>query len=150
LRALNNDGIDDRLTQIAVIATIAVEDPEFKPIDEFGDAKYFTKLYENRKDLGNTSPGDGIKYHGRGFIQLTGRINYLSFGQLLGIDLVKYPDEALDPDIAARIVSSFFKTRGVALAAQRQNWRAVRLLVNGGFNAYDRFINIVERLLKLA
>lgn len=47
-----------------------------QPIDEFGDNAYFTKMYEGRSDLGNTQPGDGAKFHGRGYVQLTGRRNY--------------------------------------------------------------------------
>jgi len=60
--------------------------------------------YEGRKDLGNTVLGDGKRYAGRGYVQITGRTNYTKASSLTGRDLVGNPDLALDPDIAARII----------------------------------------------
>lgn len=62
------------------------------------------KAYEGRKDLGNTQPGDGVKFKGRGFCQVTGRVNYKMWSQKLGIDLVSNPEKAADQAIAARIM----------------------------------------------
>jgi predicted chitinase len=62
--------------------------------------------------MGNKSPGDGYKYIGRGFIQLTGRENYEKVGKLIGVDLVNNPELANDPTIAAKIVPAFFKVGG--------------------------------------
>lgn len=56
--------------------------------------------YEGRRDLGNTSPGDGVKYRGRGLVQITGKGNYQRFSKLTGTDLVADPDQATRPDIA--------------------------------------------------
>jgi putative chitinase len=64
---------------------------------------YFAK-YEFRKSLGNTQPGDGFKFRGRGFVQITGRTNYDKLGRLLGIDLINDPDLALKPEIASKIL----------------------------------------------
>jgi len=63
------------------------------------------------KKLGNVHVGDGEKYRGRGFVQLTGRYNYKAAGQALGIPLEKEPELAADPNIAARIAVWFWKTR---------------------------------------
>jgi putative chitinase len=62
------------------------------------------KRYEGRADLGNTRPGDGKRYMGRGYVQITGRTNYQRASNLTGKDLVANPDLALDPDIAARVM----------------------------------------------
>lgn len=61
--------------------------------------------YENRADLGNHLPGDGVRYKGRGYVQITGRAHYRTFGGLVGVDLENHPDRATEPDVAARIVT---------------------------------------------
>ena len=60
--------------------------------------------YEGRADLGNTQAGDGKRYMGRGYVQITGRANYHRASNIVGKDLVANPDLALDPSIAARII----------------------------------------------
>lgn len=63
------------------------------------------------KKLGNTQPGDGYKYIGRGFIQITGRYNYTAVSKEIGVDLVNNPELANDPVIAAKIVPAYFKLK---------------------------------------
>ena len=58
--------------------------------------------------MGNTKPGDGYKYRGRGYIQLTGKEAYEKLGKFIGVDLVGDPDKVNDPSIAAKIVPAFF------------------------------------------
>ncbi|WP_375495594.1 peptidoglycan DD-metalloendopeptidase family protein, partial [uncultured Nostoc sp.] len=148
VNALREVGIYDRLTLIATIATIAVESGSFEPIHEYGNATYFSK-YDGRIDLGNTQPGDGAKYHGRGFIQLTGRANYRSYGAKLGVDLENNPDLALDPVISARILAAYFVECGIQIAARQENWEAVRRGVNGGLNGWNTFIVVVNQAKQL-
>ncbi|MBD1806295.1 S8 family serine peptidase [Microcoleus sp. FACHB-SPT15] len=62
------------------------------------------EAYEGRTDLGNTQPGDGVRYKGRGYVQITGRSNYTNWSRRLGIDLVNQPELASDPEIAAQIL----------------------------------------------
>lgn len=84
-----------------------------RPIDEFGGPAYFTRMYDpppagNRPAvaarLGNIKPGDGALYHGRGYVQLTGRGLYIKAGDKLGVDLVGNPELAKDPVIAAKVM----------------------------------------------
>jgi predicted chitinase len=147
LSALREQSILDRLTLIATIATIGVETGGFRPIHEFGSRQRFIDLYEGREDLGNVKPGDGPLYHGRGFIQLTGRANYREFGNKLGVNLEDDPELALDPIVSARVLVRYFFDRKVDLAANAQDWELVRKKVNGGLNGFDDFMFYVNRAL---
>jgi predicted chitinase len=118
------NGLADRESIVAVLATIGTEVGSFEPINEFGGPQYFTRHYENRPDLGNTHPGDGARYHGRGFIQLTGRGNYRKYGQKLGIPLEEQPEQALKPAVAARILGRYF--RGARNRQEREEARLAR------------------------
>ncbi|PNS07933.1 XVIPCD domain-containing protein [Solilutibacter silvestris] len=68
-------------------------------------------MYGMRKDLGNDLPGDGFKYHGRGYIQLTGKANYTAAGKDLGLDLVNHPELASRPENATKIALWYWDTR---------------------------------------
>lgn len=121
-------GIDNPLVMVGAMATIRVEcGKNFKPIEEYASGS----AYEGRLDLGNTQPGDGKRYKGRGLIQITGRSNYAVFGQKIGLDLISNPDLALDLTTSAKILAHYFKDRGVVDACLRGNWLLVRKLVNG-------------------
>jgi putative chitinase len=82
-----------------------------KPIEEFGGPSYFFRRYDPQgprpdiaRQLGNTQPGDGNLFHGRGLVQLTGRANYAKAAAKMGTDLIGNPSLALQPDIAAKIM----------------------------------------------
>jgi nucleoid-associated protein YgaU/predicted chitinase len=141
-QALAEAGITDRQSVIAVLATIAVETGRFEPIPEYASGW----AYEGRKDLGNVHAGDGPRYKGRGFIQITGRANYRTYGNLLGVPLESNPDLALDAGIAAKIMASYFKQRNIPAKARAGDWQGVRRAVNGGLNGYDRFYSVVRKL----
>jgi predicted chitinase len=145
--SLDGLGIYSPLTAVAAIATISVETGRFSPIKEQGGPTYLTNLYENRKDLGNDQPGDGLKFRGRGFIQITGRWDYEHFGEKLGIDLIGNPDAALDAGVSAGILAWYFEERQVQQYADSQNWEMVRRRVNGGLTGYPRFIDAVTKLV---
>lgn len=81
----------------------AWHEARLKPIHEMGGPTYLSR-YEGRADLGNTHKGDGVRFAGRGLVQLTGRRNYTAASEHLGVDLVADPDLALDPEIATKIL----------------------------------------------
>lgn len=144
LLAMRKYDIYDKSVLIGLLATIRIETGGFKPVHEWGGESYWRR-YEDRADLGNVNPGDGVKYHGRGYIQLTGRANYHEYGKKLGVDLENNPDLAMDPEISAQVLACYFKERGVAAAARESDWRRVRKLVNGGYHGWDVFAKYVER-----
>jgi predicted chitinase/murein DD-endopeptidase MepM/ murein hydrolase activator NlpD len=144
VRALQDQGIADRATQIAAIATVGVESTGFEPIEEIAGPHVNWDNY-----------GGGRRYHGRGFIQLTHLSNYTDCGAALGLpDLANNPDLALDPDVAARVFAWYFKThpfRGQTIPqlAAQGDWDGVRRAVNGGINGWDDFIACVTALQAL-
>lgn len=144
--ALVNHGIYSDLVATAAIATIRVECPSFKPLHEFGNDAYFEEHYQGRKDLGDLQPGDGVKFCGRGYIQITGRTNYQHYGSLIGVDLINNPNLALDPHYAAEIFALYFKNKGCDVAANAKNWTRVRRLVNGGTNGLSLFLSTVNKM----
>lgn len=143
--AAKEAGMTDVASVAALAATTGVE-CHFKSKHEIGQKEYFNR-YENHKGLGNNQPGDGYKYRGRGFIQITGRYNYGKYGKLIGIDLLADPDKALEPETAAKILVAYFKDHGADVWAKRGHWLKVRTLVNGGLNGWQHFIEAIWRLL---
>ena len=95
----------------------------------------FKVMYENRKDLGNTQPGDGYKYHGRGYLQFTGRYNYTEYGKMFGVDLKNNPDIAAEPEMAAKLAIAFWKHE--VPKHLRENVRAAAEIINGGTNGME-------------
>lgn len=74
-----------------------------------GKETLLNRLYDTNKYLGNEKPGDGYRYRGRGFIQLTGKFNYENIGKMINVDLVNNPDYALDPKYAFDITIAYME-----------------------------------------
>jgi peptidoglycan hydrolase-like protein with peptidoglycan-binding domain len=136
-------------SKIAVVATIVTEvGSGFRPINEYGSRAYFRSMYEGRRDLGNIRRGDGARFHGRGYIQLTGRANYRTYGRRLGYPLVRRPAMALRPRVGAAVLVDYFQRRAIPGDARRARWRMTRLKVNGGYNGWSEYRRTVSRLLR--
>lgn len=120
-----------------------------QPIKEFGGPSYFFRMYDPqgaRPKLalanGNNCAGDGVKFCGRGYVQLTWRSNYKRASDKLGVDLILHPDKAMDPEIAANIMrhgmgsgwftgkkfADYLPTTG---RATREQFTAARRIING-------------------
>ena len=134
----------NRLMTCMALGTIAAETAPFAPLVE-GPSRYNTLnfgqpnqgplfgLYDGR--LGNVQPGDGERYRGRGYCQITGRFNYAAF------NLADNPDLAADARIAADVLVQFLKRREskITSAVLNGDLASARKLVNGGSNGLDHF-----------
>lgn len=124
-----------------------------RPIREYGGPTYFTRMYDitgarpqTALKMGNTCAGDGPKYCGRGYVQLTWKNNYKLAGDQCGVDLVAQPDRAMELPIAAKILregmthgwftgksfSSYLPGAGRATVGQ---YTLARFIINGSDKA---------------
>ncbi len=129
-KAMIEGGINTPRRQAAFLAQLAHESGQFRWMEEIASGA----AYEGRSDLGNTHPGDGVRFKGRGPIQLTGRSNYAAASAALGIDLVNNPTRAADPDVGFRTAVWFWNTRNLNSYADAKNFDAITYRVNGGYN----------------
>lgn len=105
---------NDRIRKIFGSRVAGLTDDQLNQIKK-DDSKFFETVYGYQtakgQELGNTEPGDGFKYRGRGLIQLTGKDNYNRIGKQVGADLVSNPDLVNDPVLAPKIVAAFVKNK---------------------------------------
>ncbi|MEP3783201.1 MULTISPECIES: hypothetical protein [Paracoccaceae] len=130
-------------------------DRKMQPIREYGGKNYFRRMYDIKGDrprvarsLGNLAVGDGVQFHGRGYVQLTGRANYADWENRLGVDLTsRHPSDAygagtservLEPEIAVQIlfegmIRGTFTGKSLPdyFDGVREDWRGARRIVNG-------------------
>lgn len=154
LDGLRASGLPDRAMVLMALATIRAETEGFVPISE-GRSRFNTNVtpfdrYDAGTDkgrrLGNVQPGDGPRFKGRGYVQLTGRFNYTRIGQQIGVDLAGNPELANDPQTAGRILAQFLlnKESPIRAALAEDDLRTARRLINGGSHGFDRFKGAYE------
>jgi len=107
-------------------------------------------VYGGRMGNGPEASGDGYRYRGRGYLQLTGKDNYRIYGQALGLDLVGNPDQASDPSVAWQIAARYCATRkrsGKTLLqwADEHDTLMVTKGINGGTNGLQDRIHLTDR-----
>lgn len=125
------------------LAQIAHESDGFCTCEEYASGA----AYEGRADLGNTQKGDGVRYKGRGLIQLTGRRNYRVYGQRIGIDLVADPERAEEP-VTALVLACEYWTQtagGLNRFADQDDILSITRAINGGLNGIDDRRRYLER-----
>jgi putative chitinase len=130
--AMNEFGIDSPARVAAFIAQTGHESGGFVYTREIWGPTQAQLGYEGRADLGNTQPGDGSKYRGRGLIQVTGRANYTALAEALCVDVVNQPELLEQPDLAARASAWWWKNHGCNEIADRGDFIALTKRINGG------------------
>jgi predicted chitinase len=106
---------------------------------ESGGLQYFEELasgaaYEGRSNLGNTQPGDGKRYKGRGPIQLTGRANYTAAAKDLGLDVVNNPESVCFPSVGFKTTAWFWKRNKLNTYCDSEDFKELTRRINGGYN----------------
>ena len=152
--AMQANGIDTPLRTAAFVAQLAHESGEFRWMEEIWGPTPAQRRYEPPSDLaarlGNTQPGDGKRFKGRGPIQITGRFNYAKFGGLLGLDLVGDPAQAATPEVAFATAGLFWQKNGLNELADARDFVTITRRINGGTNGladrqmyYERAKNVL-------
>ena len=130
-------GIDTPGRQAAFLAQIGHESGGLRYVVEVWGPTPAQLTYEGRKGLGNTEPGDGSRYRGRGLIQITGRSNYEQVTRALGVDFVDTPEALQTPEHAARSAAWFWSSRNLNALADTVDlvgFEAITKKINGGLN----------------
>jgi putative chitinase len=139
--AMAEFAIEAPVRAAAFLAQLAHESGQLRFMEEIWGPTPAQRRYEPvstlAATLGNTEAGDGLRFKGRGPIQITGRSNYRRFGDLLGVDLVTAPEQAARPELAFRIAGLFWSKKGLnelADEATDDAFREITRRINGGFN----------------
>ncbi len=133
---MQDRSITTPLRQAHFLAQVGHESGELRYDEEIASGQ----AYEGRTDLGNTQPGDGPRFKGRGLIQLTGRANYTTYGQAVSKDLTTNDQWKLvadDPNLAVDVACWFWETRRLNTFADQDDVTTITKRINGGLNGID-------------
>jgi predicted chitinase len=125
----------------AFLAQVAHESGEYRYMEELASGE----AYEGRADLGNWLPGDGVKYKGRGPIQITGRNNYAACGAALGLNLIDSPELLALPANGTRAAVWFWNRHNLSTLADVDWFKTITKRINGGFNGLSDRRNYWDR-----
>lgn len=141
--AMQEFAIDNPDREAAFLAQIAHESGSLRYVRELASGE----AYEGRANLGNTQPGDGARFRGRGLIQVTGRTNYRACSLALFRDerLLASPELLEAPELACRSAGWFWKSRGLNPLADQQAFRIITRRINGGLNGLAERLAFWER-----
>lgn len=127
--------------QSAFLGQIAHESGELRYVREIASGS----AYEGRKDLGNDETGDGVKYKGRGLLQITGKYGYEQCGVALGLNLVSHPELLEEPENACRSAAWWWSKHGCNQLADAEAYITITKRINGGMNGYADRVAAYER-----
>jgi putative chitinase len=145
-RYMHNYNICGKLREAAFLATVIHESGSFRYTKEIASGK----AYEWRKDLGNVQAGDGVRFKGRGLIQLTGRTNYEKASKALGIDFVSNPQLLEQPRYATQVSCWWWADKGLNEIADTGDFRRITRVVNGGYTGLadrNKWYNLALKIL---
>jgi len=126
--AMERFEIDTAKRQAAFLAQIAHESAQLRYVREIASGS----AYEGRLALGNTQPGDGVRFRGRGLIQITGRTNYEQCSKALNLPtLMEKPEILEEPKYAALSAAWFWKTHGLNEVADEDDFLKISVRING-------------------
>ncbi len=134
--ALTANNINTPLRQSHFLGQLGHESGNLRYTEEIASGE----AYEGRADLGNTQTGDGVRFKGRGLIQITGRSNYTAYGTSRHTDYVTEPNNRLlatDASVAVDCSGWFWSANGLNALADSDDIRAVTRTINGGYNGLD-------------
>ncbi|MBI6911028.1 glycoside hydrolase family 19 protein [Pseudomonas palleroniana] len=147
--AMGRYGIVGTARAAAFIAQVGHESGQLRYVREIWGPTAQQLGYEERADLGNTVPGDGSKFRGRGLIQITGRANYAACGDALGLDLINNPQLLELPQHAAMSAAWFWSTKGLNTLADQGELVKITRRINGGVNGLADRQALYEKALKV-
>ncbi len=114
-------------------AQILHESNGLRAVEEYATGE----AYEGRESLGNTQPGDGNRFKGRGLVQLTGRANYTDFARRYGVDCIRNPSLLTEPKWAVATALYYWNSRNLNAIADKDDIMKITRIVNGGYNGID-------------
>ncbi|WP_343618839.1 glycoside hydrolase family 19 protein [Ralstonia sp.] len=129
----------------AFLAQVGHESGQLRYLREIWGPTPAQVRYEGRADLGNTQPGDGKRFMGRGLIQITGRTNYTACGAALGVDLIKQPELLEKPEYAAGSAAWFWLQHNLNRFADRGDFVGLTRAINGSTNGITDRLALWER-----
>jgi len=143
--AMAEFGIDTPLRQAAFLAQAGHESGQLRHVRELASGA----AYEGRADLGNVIAGDGVRFKGRGLLQVTGRANYAACGAVLGLDLLAAPQLLEQAAAACRSAGWFWQSRGLNRLADAGDQERVTRRINGGVNGLAERLALYQAARKV-
>jgi putative chitinase len=133
-RSFRTFKVDTKLRIAHFIAQAAHESDGFRTFREYASGEE----YEGREDLGNTQPGDGVRFAGKGIFQITGRYNVEECGKALAVDLIANPELLAELPLCVESAFWYWNTRDLSRYADADDIEAITRRINGGLNGFEQ------------